>query len=400
MAAPQPPPLPAHIQTFADQIRSTKESLKAQGLSNKQLKNHPQLAGMVAQLDQMKTAAGINPKTNFPFSAPKVETKAPPQPQPIQPQKALPPELQGLGNQLKAIKNSLKMQGLSADQIKKHPHVAALSDQLNNAMKVRSPPPMKTAPSAPQPYLPPQVRNLQNQLDGMKQSLKAAGLKGEQLAQQPQVAALQEQLNQMKKAYGVKAPPKQAAPPLPPHIKAYSDQLNALKDSYRKAGIKGDQLVNQPQIKAMQAQLDLMKQSLTGKPPKGQAQPQHGCTTSGFTASFAAPQPQAVYSGAIRPGNPGQPQPMSAPVAGARFATSQPLGYPGVQRQLPAAPQMAANVAAGATVGRPMPTTTAGRPMPTMMAAGAPRPPSYLSAGPPMAPYVAAGPGVQTIYRR
>lgn len=204
------PQLPAHIEAFGDEIRNYKASLKAEGLSNKQMKAHPKLSGMVAQLDQMKSQAGIDPKTNLPFNVavPKVE-KAP-KAQPAS--RGLPSELQGMGHQLRDLKSSLKARGLNNNQIKQNPQVANLTRTLNESMAARVPQKSKPAPSVgawaaslftgtsttrQPPTLSPEAQAYKQQLQGVKKDLKMQGIKGPQLVQHPQVRQMQSQLDQM-----------------------------------------------------------------------------------------------------------------------------------------------------------------------------------------------------------
>eukprot|EP00418_Pyrodinium_bahamense_P000117 CAMPEP_0179014856 /NCGR_PEP_ID=MMETSP0796-20121207/2477_1 /TAXON_ID=73915 /ORGANISM="Pyrodinium bahamense, Strain pbaha01" /LENGTH=505 /DNA_ID=CAMNT_0020710443 /DNA_START=29 /DNA_END=1546 /DNA_ORIENTATION=+ len=216
-APPQPPPLPDHIKALGDQIRMLKEQLKASGMKAKDIKKHPQVEGMVVQLDRMKVQAGIDPKTNLPVGAlpaPKAARKAPP-PQPKS--KPLPPDLQAYGLQLRALKDELKRAGLSEQQIKSHPQVAGLTAQLNQTMRIRAgafpklgkrPQPIAkavakqaVAPSKPSLPLPPQIQAFKNNLVSLKNALRASGLTAQQIKGHTQVVSMSATLNQMISAW-------------------------------------------------------------------------------------------------------------------------------------------------------------------------------------------------------
>jgi len=231
--APKPPPLPPHIQALGDQIRVLKEQLKAAGMKPKDIKKYPQVAAMVAQLDQVKVQSGIDPKTNFPVgmpSVPKASPKATPSPEPPK-SKPLPPDLQAYGLQLKALKNSLKAAGLSDKQIKDHPQVAALTTQLNQTMRLRAgvfptlakrpdhpvqmQPKKAAAPAKPSPPLPPEIQAFKKNLGSLKAGLKASGLTAQQIKGHPQVAAMSAQLDQMMRAWKASRPSIQVSPSSP-----------------------------------------------------------------------------------------------------------------------------------------------------------------------------------------
>jgi len=272
VAAPRPTAnqpavtMPADIQELGNQIRALKASLKTSGMKGKDIKNHPQVASMVAELERRKAASGIDPKTNLPYGVPGTQPKAI-EPQVVQqtPEKRLPPDLQHLGNQLHAMKTSLKAQGIIGQRLKEHPQVAALSEHINQAMKVRvggvsnacAPGPSCAPKSSPSKKpLPPHVQAQCDYLEKVKAGLRSTGLNGKQLELHPQVAAMSAQLDQMKIQAGLKQAPQ---PPLPPHIQSFKDQIKAVKDNLKSQGWKGPQLEHHPQLAAMKAQLNQMK---------------------------------------------------------------------------------------------------------------------------------------------
>ncbi|CAK0903571.1 unnamed protein product [Prorocentrum cordatum] len=59
--------LPPEIVELGDNIRDLKEQLKAQGLSNKMIKDNEMYQELAQQLDTMKIEAGFDPKTNKPL---------------------------------------------------------------------------------------------------------------------------------------------------------------------------------------------------------------------------------------------------------------------------------------------------------------------------------------------
>lgn len=160
----------------------------------------------------------------------------------------------------------MKRCGWTNDQIKKHPEVARMTGQLNNMMRARQPVKPKPMPTGGRPNLPPDLQQLRGQLEGVKAQLRAQGVKGEQLVNNPQVAQMQATLNSQVKARGLNAPrPRAPQQQLPPHVQAQKDQLRQFKDSLRARGIKGDQLVQHPQVKAMQSQLDQMMRDMSNR---------------------------------------------------------------------------------------------------------------------------------------
>lgn len=193
--------LPPHIQQFGDQIRQRKEMLKSQGVSNKQIKADPQVIQMIQQLDQMKAQAGLDPKTNLPWGE-KVEKKekAPP---PVSDTKPLPPDLQQYGYQIRDLKNQLKNQGYSDEQIKNNQQMQQMVNRLNNEMRNREGPKQPPSPTKVNTSLPPDLQNLQRQLNELKDNLRSQGMKGDQLVNHPRVAEMQNALNQQMRARGI-----------------------------------------------------------------------------------------------------------------------------------------------------------------------------------------------------
>jgi hypothetical protein len=193
--------LPGNVQEYGNEIRAKKADLKARGASAKQIKNNPQVASMVQQLEQMKAQAGIDPKTNLAFGTP-LPAKKPALVNNAPAQKALPRDLQGVGLQIRDLKENLKQQGLNNQQVRNHPNVAQLTGQLNNAMRQRQP---GCQPSAKQNQrnLPQDLQCMRNELQGVKQQLRSQGLKGQQLVNHPQVASMQKSLDQQVRERGL-----------------------------------------------------------------------------------------------------------------------------------------------------------------------------------------------------
>ena len=120
---------------------------------------------------------------------------------------------------------------------------------------------------APQKPLPPHIQAFADQLGTFKASLKARGLNGQQVGDQPDVKRMTDQLNQMKVQAGLKETSKETVKTgsqLPPQVQAYSDQLNALKDQLRARGLAGAQVKNHPQVAEMQGQLNNLKKLYQG----------------------------------------------------------------------------------------------------------------------------------------
>eukprot|EP00747_Dinoflagellata_sp_TGD_P184404 gnl/TRDRNA2_/TRDRNA2_39991_c0_seq1.p1 gnl/TRDRNA2_/TRDRNA2_39991_c0~~gnl/TRDRNA2_/TRDRNA2_39991_c0_seq1.p1 ORF type:complete len:166 (+),score=32.30 gnl/TRDRNA2_/TRDRNA2_39991_c0_seq1:47-544(+) len=139
--------------------------------------------------------------------------------------------------------------------------------------------------------MPPDIKALGDQIRALKAKLKASGLKGKEIKENREVAAMVAKLNQAKVGAGIdpntnlpaeatpaKPPPKPAhavAPsrPLPPNLKAYGDQIRARKEQLKARGYSGNAVKQDPQVKAMVANLNKM---MTTKVPQRAMQAQKG----------------------------------------------------------------------------------------------------------------------------
>jgi len=122
------------VKALGDQIRALKEKLKAEGLSNKQINAHETVMGMVAELQKLKAQPpAAAPAAASPAAAPPAEAPA---------AAAAPAaggdidgQIKAVGDEIRALKEKLKGEGLSNKQINAHEEVAKLVAQLQELKK-------------------------------------------------------------------------------------------------------------------------------------------------------------------------------------------------------------------------------------------------------------------------
>jgi bifunctional glutamyl/prolyl-tRNA synthetase len=107
----------AAVTAVGNQIRELKEKLKGEGLSGKKINEHPEVAALVGKLTELKAGGG---------AAPAAAPKAAAAPAAAVDEAAV----KAVGDQIRALKDKLKGEGLSGKKINDHPEVAALVGKL------------------------------------------------------------------------------------------------------------------------------------------------------------------------------------------------------------------------------------------------------------------------------
>mmetsp|Transcript_11885 Transcript_11885/g.27868 ORF Transcript_11885/g.27868 Transcript_11885/m.27868 type:complete len:388 (-) Transcript_11885:167-1330(-) len=127
----------AQVKAVGDQIRALKEKLKAEGLSNKKINEHAEIKMLVAQLQDLKNqlpdAGGAEPAATpapvaWPGATEQTPTAAPSGGD-------LDAQIKAVGDEIRALKEKLKAEGLTSKQVNAHPEVAKLVGQLQELKK-------------------------------------------------------------------------------------------------------------------------------------------------------------------------------------------------------------------------------------------------------------------------
>jgi len=178
-------------------IRALKEKLKKEGLSGKKIDAHDEVKALVAKLQDLKKAAAAGPA-------------APAAPAPGAPAAGgdLNAQVTAVGNDIRALKEKLKKEGLSGKKIDAHDEVKALVAQLQD-LKARAGPaaaaPAAAAPAAPAAAAPAaggsiadQATAVGNDIRALKEKLKKEGMSGKKIDKEPEVVELVAKLQGLK----------------------------------------------------------------------------------------------------------------------------------------------------------------------------------------------------------
>merc|ERR1711920_1161882 len=109
-------------KSVGDEIRALKEKLKAEGLSGKKINDHPEIKTLVDKLQALKSGAAA------PAAAPAPATAVPAAASAGGDADA---QIKAVGDEIRALKEKLKGQGLSGKKINDHEEVKALVGKLN-----------------------------------------------------------------------------------------------------------------------------------------------------------------------------------------------------------------------------------------------------------------------------
>jgi len=196
----------AEVTKVGNEIRELKEKLKSEGLSGKKINDHEQIKQLVAKLNELKAAAAAAP-------APQ-PAQASTAPAPAQAPAAggnLDDQIKAVGDQIRALKEKLKSEGLSGKKINDHDEVKKLVAQLN---ELKSGAATAPAPAASQPKAAPpaastssvangddleaQIKAVGDEIRVLKEKLKGEGLSGKKVNDHADVKGLVAKLNELK----------------------------------------------------------------------------------------------------------------------------------------------------------------------------------------------------------
>jgi len=115
----------AAVKAVGDELRVLKEKLKSEGLAGKKLNDHPDVAALVAKMAALKAGA-VAPKA---AGSPKAKPAASPKTAP-----AAGPggddAIKAVGDEIRALKEKLKSEGITGKKLNDHPEVSALVKKL------------------------------------------------------------------------------------------------------------------------------------------------------------------------------------------------------------------------------------------------------------------------------
>lgn len=188
------------VKAVGDEIRKLKEKLKGEGLSGKQINDHDQIKILVAKLNEMKAAAPAASPATSPATAP--------------PAAAAPAsggdaedELKAVGDEIRALKEKLKGEGLSGKKVNEHPAVKELVAKLTElkaGAPAAAPTPPAPAAAIPAPAtesggdIEAQTKAVGDQIRALKEKLKGEGLSGKKVNEHPEVKELVAKLTELK----------------------------------------------------------------------------------------------------------------------------------------------------------------------------------------------------------
>jgi len=194
----------AEVTKVGNEIRELKEKLKSEGLSGKKINDHEQIKQLVAKLNELKAAAAAAPApqpaqaSTTPATAPATGGN-------------LDEQVKAVGDQIRALKEKLKSEGLSGKKINEHDEVKKLVAQLN---ELKSGAAAAPAPAAPQPTAAPpaapassaadggdleaQIKAVGDEIRVLKEKLKGEGLSGKKVNDHAEVKGLVAKLNELK----------------------------------------------------------------------------------------------------------------------------------------------------------------------------------------------------------
>jgi len=201
--------------------------------------------------------------------------------------------IKAVGDQLRALKEQLKKEGLSGKKMNDHQDVKKLVEQLT-ALKAGAPAPA-SAPAAAAPAaaaaapaassaapagdVEAAIKAVGDEIRVLKEKLKGEGLSGKKINEHGDIKQLVDKLlalkTQMEGGASAAAPaaaaaaPAAAAPATPAApaaggdveamIKATGDEIRVLKEKLKKNGLKGKEMNNHPDVQKLVAQLTELK---------------------------------------------------------------------------------------------------------------------------------------------
>mmetsp|Transcript_30311 Transcript_30311/g.70721 ORF Transcript_30311/g.70721 Transcript_30311/m.70721 type:complete len:396 (-) Transcript_30311:21-1208(-) len=123
----------AQVKAVGDQIRELKTKLKGEGLSGKQVDNHEEVKSLVAKLQELKAAAAAGGSAApAKAAAPAPAAAAPAAPAAAPAGGDVQAQVDAVGNQIRALKEKLKGEGLSGKKINDHAEVKELVAKLQD----------------------------------------------------------------------------------------------------------------------------------------------------------------------------------------------------------------------------------------------------------------------------
>jgi len=189
--------LEAKIKKVGDDVRELKEKLKAEGLSGKKINDDPGIVAKVAELKTLKDAMAAAPAAAPAAAAPAPAAAAP----------AASGDATAVGDQIRALKEKLKGEGLSGKKINDHAEVKALVQKLTELKAAGGAAPA-AAPSAPAPAptangasggdVEAQVKSVGDEIRTLKEKLKADGLSGKKINDHDEIKSLVAKLTELK----------------------------------------------------------------------------------------------------------------------------------------------------------------------------------------------------------
>eukprot|EP00927_Polykrikos_kofoidii_P026195 TRINITY_DN23366_c0_g1_i1.p1 TRINITY_DN23366_c0_g1~~TRINITY_DN23366_c0_g1_i1.p1 ORF type:complete len:562 (-),score=128.32 TRINITY_DN23366_c0_g1_i1:84-1703(-) len=259
----------AQIRGVGDEIRNVKQKLRGDGLSAKEINEHADIKALVGKLSDLKSKLG-----GFAASAcGDADFQA---------------KVLAVGDEIRALKNKLKGDGLSGRQINDHVEVgvlvAKLIDLKSNmstgcAIASAAAPAQPNAPEAASEAanggdVDAQIKDVGDQIRALKEKLKGQGLSGKKLNEHEEVKAMVAKLANLKskgssgdKAVVAAATAPTPAPALTPvvdgdidaQVKTVGDQIRALKEKLKGQGLSGKKINDHAEVKSLVAQLTELK---------------------------------------------------------------------------------------------------------------------------------------------
>lgn len=180
-----------------------------------------------------------------------------------------------VGDEIRALKEKLKAEGLSGKKINDHPEVKAKVAQLQELKSGTAAAPAAPVPAAPAPaggkVSEADVTACGDEIRKLKEKLKAEGLSGKKINDHDEVKALVAKLTELKAAVAAApaapapaaAAPAAAAPAaggdLDAEIKAVGDEIRTLKEKLKGEGLSGKKINDHAEVKTLVAKLQELK---------------------------------------------------------------------------------------------------------------------------------------------
>jgi len=124
----------AAVKAVGDDIRILKENLKSSGVTGKKLNDHPEVVALVAKLAALKSgaaAADAAPKAASPKAAKAVSPESSPKASATVASGSLEDQIKAVGDDIRVLKDKLKLSGVIGKKLNDHPEVVALVAKLN-----------------------------------------------------------------------------------------------------------------------------------------------------------------------------------------------------------------------------------------------------------------------------